>query len=124
MKNQVKQNWKIQVIEKSFQRLKGRIEDAVFECEYWVKVQKRDEVNAHPKIKINIQNSIEKLGTLRLLFMDILEIIYQFAPVGSVLYIATQELNEETYQKLNELKNLITGKQPETRENPNSSNIE
>lgn len=119
-----KTNWKTQVIEKSFQRLKGRIEDTIFECEYWVKVQNRDILNAHPKIKINIQNSIEKLGTLRLLLIDILEIVYQFAPVGSVLYIAVTELNDETYLKLNELKNLINGTTTETRENPNSLNNE
>ena len=119
-----KTNWKTQVIEKSFQRLKGRIKDTIFECEYWIKVQNRDILNAHPKIKININNSIEKLGTLRLLLIDILEIVYQFAPVGSVLYIAVTELNDETYLKLNELKNLINGTTTETRENQNSPNNE
>jgi len=124
MKNQVKQNWKIQVIEKSFEKLKGRIQDTIFECEYWIKVRNRDILNSHPKLKINIHNSIEKLGTLRILLMDILEIVYQFAPVGSVLYIAVTELNDETYLKLNELKNLINGTTTETRENPNSLNNE
>ena len=121
---ELKTNWKTQVIEKSFQRLKGRIKDTIFECEYWIKVQNRDILNAHPKIKININNSIEKLGTLRLLLIDILEIVYQFAPVGSVLYIAVTELNDETYLKLNELKNLINGTTTETRENQNSPNNE
>ena len=64
------------------------------------------------------------MGTLRLLLIDILEIVYQFAPVGSVLYIAVTELNDETYLKLNELKNLINGTTTETRENQNSPNNE
>ena len=111
-----------QILKKSFEKLRERIENETTLCDYWVKVYNdaTDKKAVHHLVKTYIKNGFEKLGVLRLLLLDIMEIIIQFAPVGSVLYIATTELNEQTYQKINELKNVLNG--IANNENPENEN--
>jgi hypothetical protein len=113
-----------QILKKSFEKLRERIENETTLCDYWVKVYNEspdsNKKEVHHLVKTYIKNGFEKLGVLRLLLLDIIEIIYQFAPVGSVLYIATTELNDETYKKINELKNVLNG--IASNENPKNEN--
>lgn len=108
-----------QILKKSFEKLRERIENETTLCDYWVKVYNdaTDKKAVHHLVKTYIKNGNQKLGVLRLLLLDIIEIIYQFAPVGSVLYIATTELNDETYKKINELKNVLNGIENTENEN-------